>query len=185
MRRDRDRSKEDAKARRTLSRIARDSELGATWRDQVRALLEKEDKVPEDWLRLWRLGREFRVFPDDACFFGIVWSIEKGADVWIGALHRRDFAERYRALDEKHGLAEGEYFALDERPEDYQALDDEYDRASDQMLLELFQRHGEDEIAELYEHDRAEFDRRREAGRFYVFGPFSDAQTTEGGGQAK
>ena len=181
----RDKSEEDAEIRRTLSRIARNSALGVTWQDQVKMLRHKENRTVEDWQTLARTCREVGSLPEDACFFQIVWAIGWDAQTWKDAIYERDFANRLEALNKAHGLAEDEFFSLDDQPDDYRALDAEYEQATDQIMVEMFQRYGEYEIADLYEKDRPEYDRRAEAGRYFFFGPLPEEPTTGTGGQAK
>ena len=74
-----------------------------------------------------------------------------------------------------HGLGEDEDWVVGEGPEEHERLA-EFERACDQIATDTFREYGEPELAELWRHDRAEFDRRCEAGRRHFQGPLPVAR---------
>jgi len=72
-----------------------------------------------------------------------------------------------RFIEREHGLAEDEGWNLDEGPPEWQALNRELDTRYDEILLDIFLRNGELEIAEAYAaDDESVF----EEGRAMIFG---------------
>jgi hypothetical protein len=103
-------------------------------------------------------------------------------------------SEKLRAVEQREGLGELDEFDPDhpDTPPDWKALDAESNRRYEEVehmyqerVVGWLRRHGEFEMAQLYQNDRAEFDRRREAGRCRVYGPLpeetADAQRGDTG----
>lgn len=51
-------------------------------------------------------------------------------------------------IEREHGLPEGEYWHVHEGPPDWQALNREWDAVYDELLIDIFLRNGEREMAE-------------------------------------
>jgi hypothetical protein len=115
---------------------------------------------------------------------------ERHADtIWDMDPELNELCDEMRAIEEREGLTECDEFDPDdpETPADWKALNaksnrryQEVVRISGERFLGWLRRNGENEIADLFLKDRAEYDRRREAGRFLVFGPQPDISAGSG-----
>jgi hypothetical protein len=85
----------------------------------------------------------------------------------------RAIFEELHAANKRHGLADGDAFSLDDAnyPADVRAIDARFEARYDEMTVQTMRRFGEGAMADLYERDRATFDKRYEAGRVRIFGP--------------
>ena len=72
----------------------------------------------------------------------------------------RPIQERMRAYRESHGLEADEDWALDEMPPEYQALEDQWERAADELFAEILRSQGYRAMAELLLNGPEEYDRR-------------------------
>lgn len=69
-------------------------------------------------------------------------------------------SEKMKKVRKKHGLADDEFWGRGEGPEEYEALNAEYEAVSDNITADVFREYGEDEMAYLFINDREEYDRR-------------------------
>ena len=129
---------------------------------------------------------------DDALFFIVSWLAERSVeDVFEkdGELNR--LSAKIRAIEKREGLDEFDEFIPDhpDTPAGWKALDakwkrryEEVEKIQDARFIRWLRHHGELDMADLFVNDRAAFDRRREAGRCFHFGPLPDinAHTGEG-----
>jgi hypothetical protein len=117
---------------------------------------------------------------------------EQHADnIWDTDPELNELCDQMRVIEESAGLTECDEFDPDdpETPADWKALNAQSNRRYQEVntinaerLIGWLRRNGENEIADLFVNDRAEYDRRREAGRFLVFGPQPVIKPTTGGG---
>ena len=168
---------------------ARRLENLATWPDR----LERHSRAVEageaahgrdELLRLAQARRDSGGDKGEKAFFTISWLAEMWAEtVFDTDPELNELSEKIRAIEQREGLAEFDEFDPDhpETPADWKALIAESDRRYeevariiDERLVAFLLRHGEPGMADLYASDRAAYDRRREAGRFSVFGPLPD-----------
>jgi hypothetical protein len=129
---------------------------------------------------VYRSVRDSGLVPEDAGLYLVCWQIsqmtERLADTVLS-----EFDDRLDAIRAAHGLAEDEDWSLADAPPEYRAVNDEYERASDELFVQVLEAHGEHAIASLYRTDRETYDRRDEAGREYFhgrigLGPADDAE---------
>lgn len=78
-------------------------------------------------------------------------------------------AERMKAVEKAHGLADDEFWLKSDAPEDYLRLSAEYDKEMERRLLETFFEFGASELKELYLSKREEFDRLHHIGGKSIF----------------
>ena len=141
------------------------------------------------WMRRWKYGSSewptsvprppasATINRREATILGLVGAGGIGmADGRISEIDERDFTERFQQLQEKYGIDEGdEDFHIDNAPDEYKALNDEYSSMAARVFAMVCRELGESRIAKLYEQDRGEFDRRREEGREAVYGTVDPA----------
>jgi len=103
----------------------------------------------------------------------------------------KELSAKMKAVEQREGLTELDGFDPDdpETPADWKAFNDQWhgrfqevEKIREDRLIGWLRRHGEIDMAELYLNDRAEYDRRREAGREEVHGPLPDLNTDIGEG---
>jgi hypothetical protein len=99
-----------------------------------------------------------------------------------------------RAFEKRKGLREFEHFHLDDpdAPADWKALMvrldrryDEIEKISDERLCSWLRRHGEIEMADLFQNDRSAYDRCRESGRSQMYDTPRNAGAGHRGGQVE
>jgi hypothetical protein len=138
------------------------------------------ESTDDERLAVYRSVRDSGLVPEDAGLYLVCWQIsqmtERLADTVLS-----EFDDRLDAIRTAHGLAEDEDWSLAEAPPEYRAVSDEYERASDELFVQVLEAHGEHAIASLYRTDSETYDRRNEAGREYFhgrvgLGPADDAE---------
>ena len=135
-------------------RTARQEEV---W-NKIQERLRKADVVTR--LELMQEGLLVGLFQEHA-FHILRFAIEQVAEDRYGHLYDNEFAERFRVLEEKYGIdTTAEDYDRASNPEQYQALEAEYEEAWEKLWLTVAREFGEYEIARLRENDRGEFDRR-------------------------
>jgi len=118
-------------------------------------------------------------FEEAICFVTVV--LASQANDHTQKVYKREFSERFEAIREKHGLRADKDWAPGEGPEEYEALNAQFETACERVEYEFLQEYADRtghpllrEAAELLATDRAEFMRRREVGRQSLFGPIKE-----------
>ena len=142
-----------------------------------RAFQNWDDVAPERRVQIIREVRAADVLPDHISWFAMSWALEQLADGWAGDEFEASFADRFRALEERFGIDPD--IALDDAPEEYRRLDEEYVEASDRIAADVFREYADPDMADAYLNNRAEFDRLREKGRKAVYGPMPTLEEIE------
>lgn len=78
---------------------------------------------------------------------------------------------RMTALEEEHGLAEGQFWPPGKAPEEYERLRREYKIAWGEIFAATLERYGEQEIARQFREDPEGFESRSKAGQAFFHGP--------------
>ncbi|HEY9227248.1 MAG TPA: hypothetical protein VIP11_11405, partial [Gemmatimonadaceae bacterium] len=73
-------------------------------------------------------------------------------------------------IERAHGLREGEYWRIDEAPEEWRALDSEWNRRADTLVDATLREFGHGDVADLRARDRDEYDARCDRGQIDVWG---------------
>ncbi|MGO9462703.1 MAG: hypothetical protein ACLQVF_00870 [Isosphaeraceae bacterium] len=128
----------------------------------------------EERLSVYQAIRDSGVLPEDAGFHLVSWQVDQIAER-LAKTALRDFDERLDSIRRAHGLAEDEYWGSGEGPPEYVQVNQEYDRADDDLFTQTLEAHGEHAIATLYRTDKEAYERRNEAGRQYFHGPIRPA----------
>jgi len=143
-----------------------------TWQEQL-----------EVGLAIYDAGR----MPLDAGLFWVARFLLESSGPWeerVQALWAREFHDRFEAIRKQHGLAKDEDWLPGQGPAEYEALNTEFEEATDRVLGEVLGEYAVKishplvrQAAELYAADRLGFDRRVEKGRQWLFGPPDEVMT--------
>ena len=123
-----------------------------------------------DRLQLYQQISDRRLWPPHVGFHAVARVILNSID-YFGRTHPPELEELGRKIEQierAHGLAADEFWRRGEGPADWQELNDQWARQHEEFQAQLMREHGEKEMADLFLNDRAEFDRRFEAGRLAV-----------------
>jgi len=82
--------------------------------------------------------------------------------------------KRIAAFNKAAGLTDDEYWPRGEGPEEYEAMNVEFEQRMDDIIVEVMREHGEHDLVKLFQDDRDEFDRRIEEDRKRLFGDKGD-----------
>jgi hypothetical protein len=124
-----------------LKAIARQTSEPASWKTLVEGL--SDQMKAEERMRVYQAVRDARVVPEDAGFVLIGLMME-----WLSA--------------------DPAYSTM---PRTDDAGEEAWDQAFDALIASLLRRFGENAMADLYEQNHLEYDRRYERGRQFFFGP--------------
>ena len=142
---------------------------GTEWYDRV-AELDLESEL-DDRVALYQALRKAEVLPDDASFFLLVWAIQAIAEDRSGELYERDFQARFEEMEKKYSIDPDAYLEgnVASVPEDYEALHQEFDKATMALLVATFQAFGEQKIATSFQDDPEAFANKFDTGAEFFF----------------
>lgn len=140
------------------------------WRGKMQSLLNMENPKatsPDAMLRAAQIARNSGGYDPNLALVQIQHALEELAeklideDAELGRLH-----EKMCVIAEREGLADDEYFDLDDpkTPKDWLALNGKYDERLDRIKATILKAYGEDELADLYLNDQKTLHRRLLAG---------------------
>ena len=89
---------------------------------------------------------------DKRCYTGVYKELE-------------DISSRIKAIEEREGLGDLEYWPRGEGPEDWNHLNNQYEKIADVKFEEALREFALDDMADLYHTDREAYDAHREQGR--------------------
>jgi len=127
------------------------------------------ESTEEERLTVYQAVRDSGILPEDAGFYLVSWQVDALAE-HVAETTLRDLDERLSAIERKHRLEEDEVWEPDEAPPEYQAALRQYHDAWDELFAAQLEQHGEQALAALFRTDRAEYERRSEAGRLFFHG---------------
>ena len=106
--------------------------------------------------------RDRGTLPKALAFGHIARALTWLAESRVQASHRSgelaELSEDIKAIEKAHGLGAKDFWPNGEGPPEWQALNDQYNRAAIEIAAELMCQHGEDEMAELMLDDLERFD---------------------------
>ena len=114
--------------------------------------------------------RAFKEEDSDLCFFGIAAGLEKIFDYRIFELRNDsrldELNQKINKVREREGLDELETFVPGDpdTPEDYQALNNEFEYRIDEIRYSIMKEFDEKEMADLFAHHREQYIRRYHQG---------------------
>jgi len=128
------------------------------------------ESTEQERLAVYQAVRDSGCLPEEAGFYLVSWQID--AMTSLDAETRlADLDDQMRAIEEAHGLEEGEFWPPGKAPEEYEELRRRHQAAWDQMYVAKPAEFGEHEMAQQYRSDPEGFHRRSEAGRTFFHGP--------------
>ena len=83
------------------------------------------------------------------------------------------------AMERAHGLKEGEYWHTDDAPAEWQSLDEAWERRTSEIVGSRLRELGHADLADLYEKDSAEFERRSAKGQVDLWGDDDEGEDYE------
>jgi hypothetical protein len=145
---------------------------GEEMRELARRLADLDaDALDAQLLVTFREARDTGTVPPDAGFFLVVHILLAMADEALPDDPKvRELGRELERMEQDYGLPEDKSWAPGEAPEEWEALNRQYEMACDEARVAFFRTYGEAEMAELFQHDRAGFIRRFESGRRFFHG---------------
>ncbi len=125
----------------------------------------------QERLTVYQAIRDSGVLPADAGFYLVAWQLDALAEHGVETA-LRGLDDRLSTIMRKHGLKDDEIWEPGEAPPEYEAVLRQYNDAWDALLAAELERHGEHALAALFRTDRAEYERRSEAGRQFFHGHY-------------
>jgi hypothetical protein len=130
-----------------------------------------EDALDAQLLVTFREARDNGTVPADAGFFLVAHILLAMADEALAEDPLvRELGRELEKMEKDYGLPEEKSWAPGEAPEEWEALNRQYEMACDEARVAFFRAYGEAEMAELFQHDRPGFIRRFESGRRFFHG---------------
>ena len=128
------------------------------------------ESTEEERLAVYEAVRDSGCLPEDAGFCLVSWQIDALAslDAEISLCH---LDEQLKAIEQAHGLAEGEFWPPGKAPQQYEELRRTYETAWDGIFTEMLAAFGEHDMAQQFRADPDEFQRRSKAGQESFYGP--------------
>jgi hypothetical protein len=155
-----------------LAAIAGASPTPPSWH-QAWSHLEPRSSDQER-LAIYRAARAADSLLTDAGFFLVAWMLDLLTDQRTDA-RLRAAGEHLEIVRLKYGLDDEVCPEFDDLPAEYREPTQRLEAARDALYVSMLKEQGEPGMARLYREDRAQFDRRYEAGRQFFHGPESDA----------
>ncbi len=141
--------------------------------DRARGLFDKLHEATEENLRRWQGGRDKGLVRSEVAFYVLDYILELIDDETSGELYdkepRKGLWKKWDAIKKREGLEEDEEFLEGDEPKDLLTVLKKLDQLDAAHYTGLMRKYGEDEMAELWLHNRAEYDHRREAGKKMLY----------------
>lgn len=130
-----------------------------------------EDALDAQLLVTFREARDNGTVPADAGFFLVAHILLAMADEALAEEPLvLELGRELEKMERDYGLQDEQRWAPGDAPEEWEALNRQYEIACDNARAAFFRAYGEQEMAELFTHDRAAFLRRFENGRGFFHG---------------
>ena len=151
-----------------LASIVAASPSPPAWHDAWMAL--GPASTEEQRLAVYRAVRDSGCLPMEAGFYLVSWQIDAMAslDAEVSLCH---LDKQLEAIEEAHGLEEDEFWLPGKAPQEYEELLRKYQGAWDRIFASKLEEFGEQEMAELFQADPDEFQRRSKVGQEFFHGP--------------
>lgn len=141
-------------------------------RELARRLADLDaDALDAQLLVTFREARDNGTVPADAGFFLVAHILLAMADEELADDAKvKQLGHELEVMERDYGLPDESSWGPGEAPEEWEALNRQYEMACDEARAAFFRAYGEEEMAELFVHDRAAFIRRFESGRRFFHG---------------
>lgn len=151
--------------------------------DRARGLFNKLHEATEENLRRWQGWRDRGLVRSEVAFYVLAYILELMDQETSGPLYdkepRKGLFKKWDAIKKREGLEEDEEFLEGDEPKDLLPILKKLDQLDATLYTGLMRKYGEDEMAELWLHNRAEYDRRREAGKEMLYAEPEIARASE------
>ena len=151
--------------------------------DRARGLFDKLHEATEENLRRWHGWRDRGLVRPEVAFYVLAYILEMMEQETSEPLYdkepRKGLYKKWDAIKKREGLEEDEDFLDGDEPKDLLAVMKKLDQLADALYTGLMRKYGEDEMAELWLHNKAEYDRRREAGKEMLYAEPEIARASE------
>jgi len=141
--------------------------------DRARGLFDKLHEATEENLRRWQGWRDNGLVRPEVAFYVLAYILEMMDQETSGPLYdkepRKGLWKKWDAIKKREGLEEDEEFLEGDEPKDLLTVLKKLDQLDAAHYTGLMRKYGEDEMAELWLHNRAEYDHRREAGKKMLY----------------
>ena len=100
-------------------------------------------------------------------------------DRWLNHKYEEELtpiSQKMKEIEKENGLEEDEYWSLDEGPDEWRELNNEYNSVLDQKLPKVLKEFGFEDIADLIKKDKAKYDKLYEEGRKNTFNKTSEIE---------
>lgn len=129
------------------------------------------DALDAQLLVTFREARDNGTVPEDAGLFLVAHILLAMADEALAEDPLvLELGQELEKMEHDYGLPEEQGWAPGDAPEEWEALNRQYEIACDNARAAFFRAYGEQEMAVLFLHDRAAFMRRFENGRGFFHG---------------
>lgn len=140
---------------------------------RARELFDKLHEDTEENLRRWQEWRDRGLVRPEVAFCVLAYILEMMDQEAGNELYdkepRKGLWKKWDAIKKREGLEEDEEFLEGDEPKDLLTVLKKLDQLDDALYTGLMRKHGEAEMAELWLHNRAEYDRRRKAGEKMLY----------------
>lgn len=151
--------------------------------DRASGLFAKLHEDTEENLRRWQGWRDRGLVRPEVAFYVLAYILEMMEQETSEPLYdkepRKGLYKKWDAIKKREGLEEDEDFLEGDEPKDLLAVMKKLDQLADALYTGLMRKYGEDEMAELWLHNKAEYDRRREAGKEMLYAEPEIARASE------
>jgi len=124
----------------------------------------------EERLAVYQAIRDSGCLPAEAGFYLVSWQLDAMTSL-EAEISLRHLDERMKAIEERHGLAEGKFWPPGKAPVEYEELRQEYQDAWDRIFAAMLERYGEQEMVRQLRADPEGFQRQSKAGQAFFHGP--------------
>ena len=127
-------------------------------------------RLPNERLKVYQAVRDAGSLPEEAGFYLVAWQVDAIASD-RGETELREWEDRLDEMNTEGDDEDGWEGETRPASPEYEKLLKEYYKAWDDLFARTLREFGENEIADLFENDRQQFEQRHEAGRQYFHGP--------------
>lgn len=138
---------------------------------------KEEEAEIKSWIEVLDLADATGALDPKVLFLQRAMAIEQLHSIRsIAGLYKEleDISSQMRVIEEREGLEDLEYWPIGEGPEDWNQLNNQYEKILDVKFEETLREVGLERMADLYHADRKTYEARREEGRVIMFSKTPD-----------
>lgn len=146
------------------------TEVGREVHAIISDLVAHDHELAREMMRLIQAMRDTGALEQNEAWHLLYWMLEQMSDQWTETdAELLRLTAGMEAIERSHGLADDEYFHLDDAPADFLALSNAWDRRLNAIWAGELTRLGESEMARLVLTDELHEDPRLADGRASLF----------------